>query len=57
MIYYLFHCKICCHRKIFRQKGVNGNLKFLHTNPALTDIVDFEQVNAGYIKLIVIQYS
>ena len=19
---YLFHCKICCHRKIFRQKGV-----------------------------------
>ena len=20
---YLFHCKICCHRKILRLKGVN----------------------------------
>ena len=57
MLDHLFHCKICYHRKIFRRKGVNVNLKLLHTNLTLTGDVDFEQVNAGYFKSIVIQYS
>ena len=38
-------------QKDFKTKGrVNKNLKLFHENLTVTNIVDFEQANAGYIK-------
>ena len=38
-------------QKDFKTKGrVNKNLKLFHKNLTVTDIVDFEKANAGYIK-------
>lgn len=48
---WLFPMQNMLSQKDFKMKGrVNQNLKLFHKNLTVTNIVDFEQANAGYIK-------
>lgn len=48
---WLFPMQNMLSQKDFKTKGrVNQNLKLFHKNLTVTNIVDFEQANAGYIK-------
>ena len=48
---WLFPMQNMLSQKDFKTKGrVNKNLKLFHENLTVTNIVDFEQANAGYIK-------